>query len=142
MSDSHSRLAAASAAWTRLFRNTRPTITQQQKANNSNKAHRSRNDNDARTTPAKQHQSNIQQPAHFTQPTRSHQVQPAIALHQDNINHEMQRNTAWGDTMEAKATDITRIYCQNVNGLRLDQDGGQFHEICKVHQEVQADIIL
>jgi endonuclease/exonuclease/phosphatase family metal-dependent hydrolase len=28
-----------------------------------------------------------------------------------------------------------------VNGLRFEKDGGQFHEICKIHQEIQADIL-
>jgi hypothetical protein len=55
--------------------------------------------------------------------------------------NEMQRNHPWGDILEEKPINITRIYSQNVNGLKLEKDGGQFTEICKIHQEVQADII-
>jgi exonuclease III len=39
-----------------------------------------------------------------------------------------------------KSHNLTRIYSQNVNGIQLEDDGGQFKEICTIHQEVQADI--
>ena len=52
-------------------------------------------------------------------------------------------NNPWGDELQAnKPSHITRIYSQNVNGLTLDRRGGQFEDVCKVHNEVQADIFL
>jgi hypothetical protein len=51
-------------------------------------------------------------------------------------------NNYWGDELQAKPPHITRIYSQNVHGLTLDRRGGQFEDVCKVHNEVQADIFL
>ena len=56
------------------------------------------------------------------------------------MEEALKDNRPWGDRLEEKPTDITRIYCQNVNGIRLEKDGGQFKELCNIHQEVQADI--
>ena len=64
-------------------------------------------------------------------------TQNASSLSAENLR----TNTPWGDTItEQKAEGITRIYCQNVNGFTLDQEGGQFGSFCKLHQEIQADI--
>ena len=60
-----------------------------------------------------------------------------IALSAEN----MQTNSHWGDHIEQqKSEDATRIYSQNVNGFKLDKEGGQYGVFCKIHQEIQADI--
>ena len=51
-------------------------------------------------------------------------------------------NECWGDKCEDKEGNHLRLYVQNVNGLRLDQRGGQFDVICQVQKEVQADLLL
>jgi exonuclease III len=58
------------------------------------------------------------------------------------LSVENQRvNTAWGDLLEEKTDNVTRVYCLNVNGFTLDRRGGQFEEFCTTANEVQADII-
>lgn len=42
--------------------------------------------------------------------------------------------------MQEKERDVLRLYSQNVNGFTLDRRGGQFGDLCKVLQEVQADV--
>jgi hypothetical protein len=49
-------------------------------------------------------------------------------------------NIAWGDPMQQKLEELTRIYAMNVNGLRLDQRGGQLDDWCKVLKEVHSDV--
>ena len=57
------------------------------------------------------------------------------------LSIENQRaNAPWGDTLEAKPANVTRIYGLNVNGLKLDQRGGQLEELCQIINEVQADV--
>jgi exonuclease III len=57
------------------------------------------------------------------------------------LSIENQRaNEPWGDPLTAKPDNITRIYGLNVNGLKLDQQGGQLDELCQVINEVQADV--
>lgn len=41
-------------------------------------------------------------------------------------------NAAWGDVLNEKPPAITRVYGMNVNGLSLDQRGGQLDVLCKV----------
>ena len=136
MSDPSSRLAVASAAWTRLFQQTtRSTI------NNNDKHHQTTQTTAAnKDETTRRHQRNsipLNDKAQLADP---HQRLPTITLTQPYTSNTKQQNTAWGDTIGAKPTDVTRIYSQNVNGIRLEKDGGQFKEICHIHQEVQADI--
>jgi hypothetical protein len=57
------------------------------------------------------------------------------------LSVENQRtNASWGDVLKEKQDHITRIYGMNVNGLSLDQRGGQLDVLCKVIKEVQADV--
>jgi hypothetical protein len=49
-------------------------------------------------------------------------------------------NEPWGDTLTAKPDNITKINGLNVNGLKLDQRGGQLDELCQVINEVQANV--
>ena len=58
------------------------------------------------------------------------------------LSTENQRNNnTWGDRMKEKDVSTTRLYSLNVNGLSLDRRGGQFDTLCKIAQEIQADII-
>jgi hypothetical protein len=57
------------------------------------------------------------------------------------LSIENQRaNTSWGDQLMEKPDNVTRVYGMNVNGLKLDQRGGQLDVLCKVINEVQADV--
>ena len=49
-------------------------------------------------------------------------------------------NEPWGDLMNEKPKQCTRIHIQNVNGFNLDSRGGQFDYFCAIHNEIQADI--
>ena len=138
MSDTSSRLAAASAAWTRLFQNTRPII--QPRSNDTNKTRQPQhNKNNNKQRP---NQNNTGEQQHATRYSNSNNNSnfPTITLVQES-NNAMKKNTTWGDTLDKKSTETTRIYSQNVNGIRLEKDGGQFRELCAIHQEIQADIL-
>jgi hypothetical protein len=50
-------------------------------------------------------------------------------------------NIPWGDSLQPKEPNTLCIYCQNANGIRLDQQGGEFATICELALEVQADAI-
>ena len=52
----------------------------------------------------------------------------------------MRSNITWGDILTSKAENITRIYALNVNGLTLDNRGGQFDSLCSLAPETQTDI--
>jgi exonuclease III len=57
------------------------------------------------------------------------------------LSIENQRtNDEWGDTLVEKLDTVTRVYGMNVNGLQLDQRGGQLDVLCKMITEVQADV--
>ena len=49
-------------------------------------------------------------------------------------------NEPWGDQITEKLTNITRVYCINLNGMTLDSRGGKFDTVCRCVKEVQADI--
>jgi hypothetical protein len=53
----------------------------------------------------------------------------------------LQNNIPWGNSLQPKDSNTFRIYCQNANGIRLDQKGGEFAKICELSLEVQADVI-
>ena len=63
----------------------------------------------------------------------------ARAIHLSVENYR--ENTAWGDPLEEKLGNVTRVYCLNVNGFTLDRRGGKFEDFCKTANEVQADIV-
>jgi hypothetical protein len=79
--------------------------------------------------PVNQDQSNTQQQQQSRQTT--------IVLTQANTI----RNNPWGDRLQQKDDNITRMYVQNVNGIKIQNDGGQMQEICSTTKEVQADIV-
>jgi exonuclease III len=46
-----------------------------------------------------------------------------------------------GDPMnEAKAENVTRLYCQNINGIKWDKDGGTWPSICDTMAAIHCDI--
>jgi hypothetical protein len=53
----------------------------------------------------------------------------------------LQKNIPWGDSLQPKDSNTFRIYCQNANGIQLDQKGGEFAMMCELALEVQADVI-
>lgn len=53
----------------------------------------------------------------------------------------LRTNYIWGDPIESKEPDITRIYAINLNGIKLDRRGGSFDSVCQVMKEVQADVL-
>ena len=73
----------------------------------------------------------------ITPNTQRHNTSGTIKLTQDNLA----KNLPWGDTLQNKADNVTRIYIQNVNGIQIQKDGGQFDVLCKIVKEVQADVL-
>jgi exonuclease III len=53
----------------------------------------------------------------------------------------LRNNIPWGDSLQLKDSNTFQIYCQNANGIRLDQTGGEFVTMCELSLEVQADVI-
>jgi hypothetical protein len=51
-------------------------------------------------------------------------------------------NESWGDKLTVKSANVTRVCAQNINGLSIDRRGGQFENVCRVHNKVQADIFM
>ena len=49
-------------------------------------------------------------------------------------------NNYWGDELRDKSEHSFRVYVQNVNGFKLDKQGGQFDSFCKIIKEIQADV--
>ena len=45
------------------------------------------------------------------------------------------------DSMNAKDDTTTRLYFQNVNGLRFNSNGGDFEELCHITLETQSDLM-
>lgn len=121
-SNPHTRLQAATEAWSRLFNNARaPT------PGTINTENHSRN--------------NHPPPNHTTQNTTHSRIDSTNELNLIYSNRALKENRPWGDVIEGnKEIGITRIYCQNVNGIKLETDGGQYKELCQIQQEVQADI--
>jgi hypothetical protein len=50
-------------------------------------------------------------------------------------------NIPWGDSLQPKDSNTFHIYCQNADGIQLDQKGGEFATMCELSLEVQADVI-
>lgn len=65
---------------------------------------------------------------------RQHQE---LHLTPENLKH----NVHVGDKLEQKPDHVTRFFGQNVNGLKLDQEGGDFTELCRMGKEIQADVM-
>ena len=49
-------------------------------------------------------------------------------------------NEPWGDPLQDKPADVTRIYVTNLNGLPLDARGGKFDIVCRSIRDIKADI--
>lgn len=72
--------------------------------------------------------------ARQTRPTAP--LQRSISLSRRNAR----TNVPWGDPLSSKEAGCTRLYAANVNGLQLDNRGGQYDDICKMIKEVGADL--
>ena len=74
--------------------------------------------------------------------TREHREQAVLpAARPTTLNTVNSRqNCTWGDELQEKSDLSTRIYAINLNGLQLDNRGGQFDTTCRVLKEIQADI--
>jgi hypothetical protein len=115
------RLQRASEAWSRIFNSAKPPRAKPLSASNNYKTMSKTNS----TTP----NINTDTPQILNQ-------QP-ITMVSDNLR----RNQSWGDSLTDKTHDyVIRIYAQNINGMRINKDGGQYKEICKIITEVKADI--
>jgi hypothetical protein len=65
-----------------------------------------------------------------------------LAARQQTLSAENQKeNIPWGDSLGEKGSNVTRVYALNVNGLSIDRRGGRFDDLCRVTQEVKADIL-
>ena len=69
-------------------------------------------------------------------PRPTGQASRRVLLSEDNSR----TNDYWGDILEEKPNDCTRVYALNVNGLRLDGRGGKFDTLCRMLKEAQADV--
>ena len=49
-------------------------------------------------------------------------------------------NEPWGDVLQDKEEDVTRVYVTNLNGLHLDERGGKFDSVCRTLRDIKADI--
>ncbi len=122
MSDSpQQRLKRASNAWSRIFTNAKPPLAKPRLRQNPNTI--------------------IPQP---TTTTPNIAIDAPQTLNQQPLKiiyNDLCQNQSWGDLLTDKNQDyVIRIYAQNVNGIRINQDGGQYKEICKILTEVKADI--
>ena len=61
-------------------------------------------------------------------------------LEASTMNHR-ETSEHIGDTLNDNPDPgITRMYFQNINGLRWDEEGGKWPYICEVLESIQADI--
>ena len=107
------RLQRASAAWSRIFQNTKAP-------------HTTHNPTHATQSPT----------AHTAKGKTSSRTQQKIPITQDSLK----QNNHWGNEITEKGDNILRLYTQNVNGIKVDADGGQYKEILDIVKEVQADV--
>lgn len=135
-SNSHIRLTSASEAWARLFRNTRPPITQTQQSRRATTQITGDTTNTLGTIRPNAHTPQHQE-GHIT--PQEHPVR-TVTITQPTTQ-SLKDNVTWGDKISDKHPELTRIYSQNVNGIRFEKDGGQFNELCQIHREVQADVL-
>ena len=55
-------------------------------------------------------------------------------------NHNSKTNEPWGDPLQDKPDDVTRVYVTNLNGIQLDARGGKFDTVCRTIRDLKADI--
>jgi hypothetical protein len=72
---------------------------------------------------------------------RNHYQQPARVEAKLSATNFL-RNVPWGDhLMLPKPDNIFRTYYQNVNGIKLDEFGGEFNAICSTTKELECDLV-
>ena len=47
----------------------------------------------------------------------------------------------WGDTMDRKDTTTVRVFCQNINGIKYDELGGETEEIGHFMEKNEIDVL-
>ena len=120
------RLQRASDAWTRIFNNVKPLSKLQKSRPKCDNDTLTKSSISTTTTSGTAHAA----PKSLTQ-------QPIVITTSENLR----RNQNWGDALSDKIdTHAIRIYAQNVNGIRLHKDGGQYKELCDIITEVKADV--
>ena len=55
-----------------------------------------------------------------------------------HIHREPTSKRAWSDPLVKKSANVQQMYGLNINGLKLDQLGGQLDELCQIINKVQA----
>ena len=69
----------------------------------------------------------------YHQPSRTSATTP---------NPTLGLNNHWGDPMSLpKQRNIFRVYCQNINGLKLDEQGGDIPPISEFVNQYQCDVV-
>jgi hypothetical protein len=68
--------------------------------------------------------------------TMSSPIRRPVSLSRRN----MRENIPWGDNLEGKQAQHTRICANNLSGIHLDRRGGYYDELCKIIKEVGADV--
>jgi hypothetical protein len=54
----------------------------------------------------------------------------------------LRNNEPWGDILSiSKPTNTVRLFFQNVNGIKLDDTGGEMVQICSALQHLNCDIV-
>jgi hypothetical protein len=112
------RLTSASEAWARLFRNARPPIPRHQHTPTASRQFTGNSNiptgNIRQSRKTQQHQESHTTSQNGTQLNPLSIIQPPLSL-RDNVS--------WGDKIDKQAATPTRIYSQNVNGIRLERMG-------------------
>ena len=80
----------------------------------------------------------------YNQTTQSHSQSYSCSRYsQTKLNSPpiiFEDNPLFGDPMlPAKDSETIRIYCQNLNGIKLSTDGGDFHTVCGEMDDISAD---
>jgi hypothetical protein len=71
---------------------------------------------------------------HYKQPDRTESKVSAMSF---------ANNIPWGDDLVLPKLSTTfRLYFQNVNGIKLDEYGGEFSAICSMISHLQADVAV
>jgi hypothetical protein len=68
-------------------------------------------------------------------------INSPTVLKPNYIYNEFKTNIPWGDNLSfQKPASIFRLYYQNVNGIKLDEHGGELRAICQIIKELDCDL--
>jgi len=79
---------------------------------------------------------------HISYPTINPTFQYMLNHENESNPHSRRSNNFIGTPMPTKSPNLLRIYFQNINGIDLDSQGGDFHTICHGIHRTQTDILL